>query len=72
LQRPRADADKQKAIDLFLGVPDQDHAPAPQRHTAKSYIQWYSPDILEQSADPQVAASVAAQKLEGECDYWTE
>jgi hypothetical protein len=73
-QSCRTDADKQRAINLFLGIHEADHAPphSAPRPAARSYIQWFTPSNIEQNTDPELAARIAAENLETDCDYWTE
>jgi len=73
-----ADADKQAAIDLFLGV-----QPAlPPRPTfgvagparRRSYRNWFTPSFLESSLKPPEIAGVLQQTIDededGSSDYW--
>lgn len=66
------DADKQAAIDLFLGI---DTAPPPPKARSKaparrSYRDWFTPAHLEQSLDPAGALDKIAQAVDLDDNYW--
>lgn len=73
------DADKQAAIDLFLGIesaspPVTTHLPAPPPRPRRSYRDWYTPSHLESTLSPAEAELRLQQTVEaddgGSANYW--
>lgn len=72
------DADKQAAIDLFLGI-EQSTAPLPSHpyrstRDRRSYRDWYTPGHLEQTLTPAQAEErlrlTVAHEDDGTTNYW--
>ncbi|KAG8751052.1 phosphatidylinositol-3,5-bisphosphate 5-phosphatase [Ceratobasidium sp. 428] len=64
------DADKQAAIDVFLGVHnDTKLGPPPERRT---YQQWFHPENLEPIFVPESCASALCEFAERGAEFWDE
>ncbi|KAG9105229.1 phosphatidylinositol-3,5-bisphosphate 5-phosphatase [Ceratobasidium sp. 392] len=64
------DADKQAAIDVFLGVHnDTKLGPPPERRT---YQQWFHPENLEPIFVPQDCTSALCEFAERRAEFWDE
>lgn len=69
------DADKQNAIDLFLGHTEEralEAVEAARRRKARSYRQWYTPSNLEPRLDQAKVVDRLNATAAKDGDYWTE
>ena len=64
------DADKQAAIDVFLGVNiDSKPAAPPER---RAYREWFHPENLEPVFVPEDCASALCDFAQTRADFWDE
>ena len=69
-----ADADKQSAIDLFLGIGEAEAA-AFLRHcppSKRSYVQWFTSTFLKQDPGLDRALASATDIVQHDQNYWSE
>lgn len=67
-----ADADKQAAIDLFLGIEPSSPLPTlPSRtNPRRSYREWFTRSHVDSSLEPIEAQKRLAKNVEGDESYW--
>jgi hypothetical protein len=65
-----SDADKQAAIDVFLGIRSDSKLSAPLERRA--YQQWYHPENLEPVFVPDQCASALCEFAQTRADFWDE
>ena len=77
-REPPLDADKQAAIDLFLGIessaPTLTHPPPPTQ-VRRSYRDWYTPSHLVATLSPAEAElrlrqTIVEEEEDGSANYW--
>lgn len=66
-----ADADKQVAINLFLGMKAVG-VPLTVRPSNRSYVQWYTPSYIEQTPNAEVAERNACEQVQEDEAYWVD
>lgn len=67
-----SDADKQKAINLFLGVDEGDPVRVDLPRNGETYINWYTQDNIKQQTASLAFEQAASSVINRESDYWIE